>query len=347
MHAEQETILNVDDDEAALYATSRVLRKAGFAVIEARTGEEALEILRRERPPLVLLDVNLPGISGIEVFRIIKQDTATSSIMVLQMSATNIATRNRVEALVAGADTFLVEPVEHEELEAVVRALLRLHRSEAALRASLAERNLLLREINHRIKNSLQLVTSILNLQSQEFADPQARQHFQHAVSRVMAIASVHERLYQDEDPLTVGMDEYIAGLCVGLTNANIMDSRRTRIDVEIEPLRLPTEVAVPIALIVNELVTNSLKYAQTPDHHNIIKISLARTGEGELRLCTLDNGSGIPAEAKEQSGLGRRLVSTFVRQLSGRIETRSSPTGYEVIIVCPEQPASTWRPES
>ena len=117
MHAEQETILNVDDDEAALYATSRVLRKAGFAVIEARTGEEALEILRRERPPLVLLDVNLPGISGIEVCRIIKQDPATSSIMVLQMSATNIATRNRVEALVAGADTFLVEPVEHEELE--------------------------------------------------------------------------------------------------------------------------------------------------------------------------------------------------------------------------------------
>jgi two-component sensor histidine kinase len=125
------------------------------------------------------------------------------------------------------------------------------------------------------------------------------------------------------------------------------MDPRRTRIDVEIEPLRLPTEVAVPIALIVNELVTNSLKYAQTSDTHNIIKISLARTGEGELRLCTSDNGSGIPAEAKEQSGLGRRLVSTFVRQLSGRIETRSSPSGYEVIIVFPEQPASTWRPES
>jgi two-component sensor histidine kinase len=347
MHAKTETILNVDDDEAALYATTRVLRKAGFTVLEARTGEEALEIVRRQRPTLVLLDINLPGISGIEVCRRIKQDPETSSTMVLQMSATSIEMQNRVEALVAGADSFLVEPVEQEELEAVVRALLRLHRSESALRETLEERNLLLREINHRIKNSLQLVTSILNLQSQEFTDPLARQRFQHAVSRVMAIASVHERLYQDEDPLTVAMDEYISGLCVGLTNASIVDPGRTTISVEVEPIRLPTEIAVPVALIVNELVTNSLKYAQAPKEHNAIRVSLNRLPSNELRLCAADNGSGVPANAPEQSGLGRRLVNTFVRQLSGRIDTRSSANGYEVIVTFPEKGTAEWRPES
>ncbi len=347
MHAVRTTILNVDDDEANLYATTRVLKRAGFEVLEAKTGEEALEIVRRERPPLVVLDVNLPGIDGIEVCRRIKQDPQTSSTMVLQMSATSTAVHNRVESLVAGADTFLVEPVEQEELEAVIRALLRLHQTESALRATLAERNLLLREINHRIKNSLQLVTSILNLQSQEFTDPQARQRFQHAVSRVMAIASVHERLYQDEDPLTVAMDEYISTLCVGLTNASILDPGRTTITVEIEPLRLPTEMAVPVALIVNELVTNSLKYAQSPDDHNIINVSLVRLPSGELKLTTSDNGRGVPPGSKEQSGLGRRLVNTFVRQLSGRIETRSSAAGYEVVIVFPEQAITAWRPKS
>lgn len=348
MQALQTRILNVDDDEASRYATSRVLKRAGFDVLEATTGEEALEIVRREHPPLVLLDVNLPGIDGIEVCRRIKQDPDTSSTLVLQMSATNTAVQDRVGALVAGADTFLIEPVEQEELEAVVRALLRLHASESTLRATLAERNLLLREINHRIKNSLQLVTSILNLQSQEFIDPQARQRFQHAVSRVMAIASVHERLYQDEDPLTVAMDEYISGLCVGLTTASILDPERTTITVEVEPLRLPTETAVPVALIVNELVTNSLKYAQIAnDGHNMINVSLARVASDELKLTVSDSGRGIAPGATEQSGLGRRLVNTFVRQLSGRIETHSSATGFEVIIVFPEQAVTAWRPGS
>lgn len=347
MQTAQTRILAVDDNEAALYATSRVLKKAGFAVIEATTGEQALEIIRRERPPVVVLDVNLPGISGIEVCRRIKQDPDTRSTMVLQTSATRTAVHDRVEALVAGADTFLIEPVEQEELEAVVRALLRLHKSESTLRATLAERNLLLREINHRIKNSLQLVTSILNLQSQEFTDPQARQRFQHAVSRVMAIASVHERLYQDEDPLTVAMDEYISGLCAGLTNASILDPSRTNISVEVEPVRLPTEVAVPVALIVNELVTNALKYAQPPEGRGAIKVSLVRLPPDELKLTIADNGKGAATETKEQSGLGRRLVNTFVRQLAGRVATHSSANGYEVVIVFPEQAVTAWRPES
>src|SRR5512138_3350974 len=105
MHALQTRILNVDDDEASLYAISRVLKKAGFDVLEAKTGEEALEIVRREHPPLVLLDVNLPGMSGIEVCRRIKQDPDTSSTLVVQMSATSTDVNDRVNALVSGADT--------------------------------------------------------------------------------------------------------------------------------------------------------------------------------------------------------------------------------------------------
>ena len=129
-----ETILNVNDNEVARYATSRILHRAGFKVLEAGTGGEALQIVREDMPPLVIMDINLPDINGVEVCRRIKTDPATASTMVLQMSATNIAVIDRVNSLAAGADSFLVEPVEPEELEAVSRALLRLHRSEAALR---------------------------------------------------------------------------------------------------------------------------------------------------------------------------------------------------------------------
>ena len=222
-----ETILNVNDNEASRYATSRILHRAGFKVLEAGTGGEALQIVREDLPPLVIMDINLPDISGVEVCRRLKADPATASTMVLQMSATNIAVTDRVNSLAAGADSFLVEPVEPEELEAVSRALLRLHRSEAALRRALAERELLLKEVNHRVKNSLQLVLSMLSLQGHGFKEPETRELFTKAISRVTAIAAIHERLYQDADPLTVEMHTYLTGLCAELVRASGMEEQR------------------------------------------------------------------------------------------------------------------------
>ena len=100
-----ETILNVNDNEASRYATSRILHRAGFKVLEAGTGGEALQIVREDMPPLVIMDINLPDMSGVEVCRRLKADPATASTMVLQMSATNIAVVDRVNSLAAGADS--------------------------------------------------------------------------------------------------------------------------------------------------------------------------------------------------------------------------------------------------
>src|SRR5690349_10201803 len=140
MQAKPEIILNVNDNEPGRYATTRILSRAGFEVIEADSGKEALRLARSASPQVVVLDINLPDMNGIEVCRELKNDPQTAATMVLQMSATNIAVIDRVQALSAGADSFLIQPVEPEELEAVTRALLRLHRSESELRRSLAER---------------------------------------------------------------------------------------------------------------------------------------------------------------------------------------------------------------
>jgi PAS domain S-box-containing protein len=129
-------ILVVDDNEASLYTKSRFLRKAGFAVIEARTGSEGLHLAETMLPSLVLLDVNLPDINGLEVCRRIKSNPALASLFVLQISASLIRTEDKVRALEGGADSYLLEPVEPEELIATVRALLRLQRAEQALRES-------------------------------------------------------------------------------------------------------------------------------------------------------------------------------------------------------------------
>ena len=127
-----QTILHVDDTDAQRYAISRVLRHAGFEVLEARTGRQALDIVE-QLPDLVILDVNLPDISGLAVCKEIKANEATARIPVLHLSATMVSTDARVAGLDGGADGYLVQPVEPEELVATVRALLRVRKAEEAL----------------------------------------------------------------------------------------------------------------------------------------------------------------------------------------------------------------------
>lgn len=128
-------ILNVEDNDGSRYATSRFLQRAGFTVLEAATGGDALRVVVEENPHLVLLDVHLPDIHGMEVCRRIKADPVTSSIPVLHLSATSVDSRARVQGLESGADGYLTEPVDPEVLIATVRALLRTQQRKEVLRA--------------------------------------------------------------------------------------------------------------------------------------------------------------------------------------------------------------------
>lgn len=154
------TILNVDDDEAARYAKGRVLRHAGFDVAEASTGAEALRQVEMLRPSLVLLDVRLPDISGIDVCRVIKERWPTT--LVLQTSATFMSAGDRARGLEGGADSYLIQPIDADELIAAVRALLRLHKAEERTRLlnenleqRIRERTRELQEINLRLMEQI------------------------------------------------------------------------------------------------------------------------------------------------------------------------------------------------
>ena len=129
-------ILNVDDNGAGLYAKSRVLRHAGFTVIEAQTGEETLALAAEAHPDLVLLDIRLPDMSGFEVCHRLKATPATANLLILHISASFVEVHDKTRGLEGGADGYLTEPVQPEELIATVRAFLRLRRTEAALRES-------------------------------------------------------------------------------------------------------------------------------------------------------------------------------------------------------------------
>jgi signal transduction histidine kinase len=145
------TILNVDDNDGGRYAKTRILKLAGYRVVEAASGTEALGLVEEAKPQLVLLDVKLPDVDGMELCRRIKSDPAYKHIMVLQISAVHTARADRVHALECGADTYLIEPVEADELLAAVNALLRLFDRERENRQLVEQ----LRESEHRKDNFL------------------------------------------------------------------------------------------------------------------------------------------------------------------------------------------------
>lgn len=136
MTAHATLILNVDDNDGARYAKTRILQSAGFRVVEAENGTDALEIARRDEPDLVLLDVKLPDINGIEVCRRIKADPATAAILVLQTSAALTGRDDKIRGLEGGADNYLAAPIEADELIANVNALIRMRQTQSALRDS-------------------------------------------------------------------------------------------------------------------------------------------------------------------------------------------------------------------
>lgn len=131
MNPSEITILNVDDDEGAVYAKSRLLRRAGYRVLEAREGTEAIRVVQTQHPHLALIDVHLPDMNGIEVSRLLKANPQTARTMILQVSASSISSEDRTSGLEGGADAYVTEPIAPEELLANVRALLRLHAREA------------------------------------------------------------------------------------------------------------------------------------------------------------------------------------------------------------------------
>src|SRR3569623_2398841 len=157
-------ILNVDDSEAARYAKTRIMKRAGFSDIEATNGNVALSRSRCEAPALVLLDVKLPDINCLEVCRLLKENPLTQSILVLQTSASYIGTAEKIRALNGGADNYLFEPIEPEELVANVKALLRLSRVERELRDVDRRKDLFLATLAHELRNPLGPIRNAVDL---------------------------------------------------------------------------------------------------------------------------------------------------------------------------------------
>jgi PAS domain S-box-containing protein len=204
--------------------------------------------------------------------------------------------------------------------------------------ASLHEKEVLLREIHHRVKNNLQIVSSLIDLQATKCDDPEALAMLRECGNRVRSMAIIHEKLYQTHDLARIAFDAYVGTLISELFRSHGAAESEIQVEIDTNQISLDINSAVPCGLIVNELVSNSLKYAWSgggsPDRGATLQVQLASASAGQLALRIADNGCGLPGpvDLTNSSTLGLRLVSSLVRQLDGEIEVDTSAgTSYTI----------------
>lgn len=334
-------ILNVDDYSPGRYSRSRTLRLAGFNVLEASTGGEALQLLDNN-PDLILLDVNLPDLGGFEVCRRIKQNEHTADIIVLHLSASSVEPADRATGLDNGADGYLIEPVEPEVLVATVKALLRARQAEAALRHTNNSLLSLTDMLSHELRTPIRGVLAYAELLEQKLAgrlDADEQQGLQHVLNGANRLREIVDGALEfalaehfDEDLTAVSSEEVLAETLEELS----MPFSESGAVIEHGPLPVVRASKLTVARLFSNLISNAIKYrGELP----LVIVVSAQPQGAFWKFSVRDNGIGIDpryhtrifemfkrlhGSDRPGIGVGLALCRRLVQSLGGRIWVES-----------------------
>jgi PAS domain S-box-containing protein len=206
-------------------------------------------------------------------------------------------------------------------------------KAEQQIKQSLKEKEVLLREIHHRVKNNMAVVSSLLSLEARKIKDVTVRALFEETRQRVKSMALVHEKLYQTKDLSSVNFEDYIRSIVSEIISLYRIDTSAITVEINIEDMELDLESAVPCGLIINELLTNAFKYAFPKNGRGGLSINFTKTDDN-YTLAIKDNGVGLPEgfDYNEASTLGLQLVNILTGQLGGTLQIKSDK-GTEAVI--------------
>jgi two-component sensor histidine kinase len=212
-------------------------------------------------------------------------------------------------------------PIGSHRVAAYFRDISEDKRVESQLKSIIREKEVLLKEIHHRVKNNLQVISSLLSLQSAHAVDPKTVELFRESQNRVKSMALVHERLYRSENMIEVDFGEYVRTVVVQL--ARSYGKGHITCSVEADDVRLAVDAAIPCGLMVNELVSNALKYAFPDRDAGEIHVSLRNLPDAHMELVVKDNGIGFPEEVnfRSHTTMGMMLVTSLTDQLGGMVD--------------------------
>jgi two-component sensor histidine kinase len=347
----QETILIVDDTPEVLSLLTQIVKTEGYHVHSAADGESALTSVSAEPPELILLDIRMQGLDGFEVCRRLKQKEETRNIPIIFISGLH-EVNERVEGLKLGAVDFITKPFKREELLVRIRTHLdirRLHvrleqqthdlqtaneqlqtevferkQAEESLKQSLQEKEILLKEIHHRVKNNLAVIGSILSLQSHHVRDEKALEIFRECENRVKSMSMVHTKLYQSKDLARIDFGSYVKELANDLFLAYRVNPELVSLSTHTDQVALDINKAIPLGLVINELLSNALKYAFPSGRKGLVEIIL-QNENGGIELKVRDDGVGLAEDLDftQTKTLGLQLVMALIHQLKGTIEVK------------------------
>ena len=349
-------LLYIDDDAGLRRLIERTLPRRGFEVTTAADGIVGARMAADGGFDVVAIDHFMPVQDGLTTLAAIRQlPDAPPVVYVTGADESRIA----VAALKAGAADYVVKTASDDFVDLLISALtgavtrlrLRRERDQAATALVDANRRLeavverqatLLTEMNHRVANSLQLVSTLVHMQAAQVEDPAARSALRDTQSRIAAIMQIHRRLYTSDDVHSVDVTEYLRGLLTELELSLSTDGGERPIRFDAEPLQLDTDRAVSLGVVVTELVTNAHKYAYAADQPGEVRVSLYPEKDDAVRLVVEDDGAGFAADAAPKgTGLGRKVISAMARSLGAELAYDPEHQGARAVLCFPLRPAA------
>lgn len=325
-------VLYIDDDVPLAHLVRRNLGRSNHDVIHVHDADQAIERLLSDSFDVVVLDHYLANVTGLEILRRFREaGISTPVVYVTGSSEARIA----VEALKSGASDYVIKNASEDFLSlladavvnTVANARLRKAKEEAdeETRRAKERAEALLAEMNHRVANSLALVTSLLRLQAASAQHEETRQVLQETQNRIAAIAGMHRSLYSNDKISSVDMKPYISALAGDLAETVGAAETQLRISVDLDEIELAADKAVSVGMIVTELATNALKYAYAEGEEGEIRIVFRRVDETSARLAVEDDGAGLASSSEtkpgnHRTGLGTRIVRSMADAIGSGI---------------------------
>jgi two-component sensor histidine kinase/CheY-like chemotaxis protein len=319
--------LIVEDRAADVELMLHELRQAGFAPDwqRAQTGPEYRACLDPHLD-VILADYNLPQFDALRALHLLQESGLDIPFIVITASLNEEVA---VTCMKEGATDYLLKDRLARLGQAVTQALQQKRlrdakrRAEERIRASLREKEVLLQEIHHRVKNNLQVVSSLLGLQSKRTKDAEVREMLRNTQNRIKSMALIHEKLYQAESMARIDFADYLRSLLSHLHVSHAVNGQDVLLKADVEDVPVSIDIAVPCGLMINELVTNALKHAFPEGRRGEISVGLQAEAGQQLVLTVTDNGVGFPKDfdIRDPASLGLQLVNGMTHQLGGTLE--------------------------
>ncbi|MBT6765274.1 MAG: response regulator [Prolixibacteraceae bacterium] len=329
------SVLFVDDNEIIRQLYKKFLAKHVENLFIAKDGHHGLELYEKHKPDLVITDMVMPVMNGLEMVKEIKKIAQDAKIIVMSAYSDK---DSFIEAIHLGIDGYLMKPVEAKKLLSLIdefagitlmkweleRKEKKRQEAENYLKKSLEEKDILLREVHHRVKNNMQIISIILRMQGRIIDDQKLKDILQESQNRIHSMALIHENLYNNKNLADIKFSSYIKSLSGNIARTYASQQANVKFDYQIDDAYLPMDVAIPCGLIINELISNAFKYAFVDKANGTICIRFKLIEEGEFLLTVCDDGIGIPTEIDitKTKSLGMKIIHKLVQQIEGELQS-------------------------